>query len=201
MNTVLPVHLWHRFVSGDYSCFEGLFKGYYDSLYTYGLKLCNNPDVVKDSLQLLFESIWKRRKNLKKISSPNSYLFIALRQNILKEILKSNRQQNLDDQDLESICDISFSEEEILIRDEIRKDQKESLLTSLNQLSNRQKEVIYLHYFSGMSYAEIEQILSINRQSVRNHIFRAMQTLRSVLDLETMSLAGFLLTAILFPAG
>ncbi|MCC5908310.1 MAG: sigma-70 family RNA polymerase sigma factor [Balneolaceae bacterium] len=195
MNTHLPVHYWDKFVNGDSSAFEGLFNGYYDSLYAYGCKLCNDPGMVKDSIQTIFVSIWERRNNLKNIKSPNSYMFVALRQNILKAILKKDRETNLSAYDIESIYDIDFSEEEIFIRNEIRKDQKKSLLRALNQLSNRQKEVLYLHYFNGMSYAEIEEILSINRQSVRNHMFRAMQALRAVLDLDVMRLVISFLVA------
>ncbi|MDZ7720789.1 MAG: hypothetical protein U5K72_18365 [Balneolaceae bacterium] len=49
-----------------------------------------------------------------------------------------------------------------------------------------------------MSYGEIEEILSINRQSVRNHMYRAMETLRTVLDIDVMRLVITILIAVLF---
>jgi DNA-directed RNA polymerase specialized sigma24 family protein len=49
-----------------------------------------------------------------------------------------------------------------------------------------------------MSYGEIEEMLSISRQSVRNHMYRAMQTLRTVLDLDVMRLVIALMLSFLF---
>jgi RNA polymerase sigma factor (sigma-70 family) len=75
---------------------------------------------------------------------------------------------------------------------------KEELKKALNQLSNRQKEVIYLHFYNGMSYSEIEDILAINRQSVRNHMYRGMETLRSVLHPDVMRLVITITIFVLF---
>src|SRR5690625_5658543 len=91
------------------------------------------------------------------------------------------------DEDSESdLFQIHFDTEELLIKKQVLKEQKEELQKALNQLSNQQKEVLYLHYFNGMSYGEIEEILNINRQSVRNHMYRAMTYLRTILDLDIM---------------
>lgn len=97
-----------------------------------------------------------------------------------------------------SPIDIQFGIEEIIIKNESRREQARELQKAINQLSNQQKEVLYLHYYNGMSYGEIEEILSINRQSVRNHMYRAMGTLRTVLDIDVMRLVISLLIAVLF---
>ena len=91
-----------------------------------------------------------------------------------------------------------FAREEIIIKDEVKFQQKEELQQALNQLSGRQREVIFLHFYNGMSYGEIEQILSINRQSVRNYIYRGMETLRSLLDTEVMKLVVSFFVTFLF---
>lgn len=179
--------IWNQFIHGDESCFKALFDCYYKPMYGYGLKLCDRPELVKDCIQELFRNIWERRDELTHIESPNVYLFVSLRRKILKRI-KAYRKTS---QDLEEVNDsafIQFDKEELIIRDEVKFQQKKKLQQALNQLSDRQREVIYLHYYNGMSYGEIEQILSINRQSVRNHIYRAMETLRSLLDTEIMKL-------------
>lgn len=179
--------VWERFVHGDESCFRPIFKIYFDSMYGYGVKLCNRPELVKDCIQELFRTIWERRDELTHIESPNVYLFVSLRRKIIKK-QKARRKSdgNLDEVDESKF--IQFGREEIIIKDEVKFQQKKELQRALNQLSDRQKEVIFLHFYNGMSYGEIEQILSINRQSVRNHMYRAMETLRSLLDTEIMKL-------------
>ncbi|MGF1669991.1 MAG: RNA polymerase sigma factor [Balneolaceae bacterium] len=188
MNFESSGELWKRFISGDTVSFCEIFKTYYKGMYGYGLKLCNNPNLTEDCIQELFVSIWERRDNLHHITSPNVYLFVSLRRNILKMQREQIRKKNLLDDEANGSFNIHFGAEELIIRHELKNEQKEELQRALNQLSNRQKEVIYLHFYNGMSYHEIEEILSINRQSVRNLMYRAMESLRTVLDLETMRL-------------
>lgn len=189
--------IWKRFVSGDASCFGKIFTNYYKQMYGYGLKLGNRPEVVEDSIQELFQTIWERRGALAHIDSPNVYLFVSLRRSILKKLKQYDKFEGTLDEISESMV-IRFGIEEIIIKDESGKQQKKALHKALNQLTNRQKEVLYLHFYNGMSYTEIEQILSINRQSVRNYMYRAMETLRTILDTEVMKLVITLMLSFMF---
>lgn len=190
-------NLWQRFVEGDQSCFKLLFKKYHKKMYGYGMKLCGKPELVKDCIQELFKTVWERRDELDHITTPNVYLFVSLRRKIMHQ-LKKGRKTDGDMDEVDEQSFIQFSTEDLIIIDERKHQQKEALKEALNQLSDRQREVIYLHYYNGMSYGEIEQILSINRQSVRNHVYRAMETLRTLLDNEIMKLVIVMLMTFLF---
>lgn len=196
MSSTLPSEKWDHFVRGEQESFQELFKGYYNGLYGYGLKLCNDPDLVKDAIQNLFINLWERRDDLNHIDSPNVYLYISLRRNLLRVKKRQSRRRELAENHLNEF-EIHFGAEELIVKNELKQEQREKLQSALNQLSNKQKEVLYLHYYNGMSYGEIEEILSINRQSVRNHMYRAMETLRSVLDIGVMRLVISLLIAFL----
>lgn len=188
---------WEKFAGGDEAFFEDVYKGYYTSLFAYGVKLNNSPEVVKDCIHDLFKYIWERREQLEHVHSPKVYLFVSLRRNILKKSkTKWGKSRNLSEVNESAFTE--FSKEDLIIRDEIRHKQGKELQNALNQLSNRQREIIYLHFYNGMSYREIEQILSINRQSVRNHVFSAMQKLRSVLDSHFMRLVIAILLTLTF---
>ena len=195
-STLTTAQAWKRFVSGDNAAFKYVFKHYYTSLYGYGVKLSGNPELVKDCLQEIFRDLWERRDELGHIETPKVYLFVSLRRNILKKI----KQDRLSDRDLEEIDDqlpIQFGKEELIIEDEVKIQQRKQLRDALNQLPDRQKEIVFLHFYNGMSYGEIEEILSINRQSVRNHMYRAMETLRTLLNTEIMKLVVSFLLALL----
>lgn len=187
MCSMLPSDIWNQFAAGDTSCFCKLFKSYYKGLYGYGLKLCGNPDWVEDSIQELFESVWKRRDELTHITSPNVYLYVSLRRRIVKRKNKQNKMKGLTHADHDDFF-IHFGVEDLIIREESKKLQEEELKNALNHLSNKQKEVIFLHFYNGMSYYEISDILGINRQSVANHMYRGMQTLRAMLRIDVMRL-------------
>lgn len=188
---------WNKFVEGDTTMFKEVFSLYYKAMYGYGFKLCNQPELVRDCIQELFENIWERRNDLTHIESANVYLFVSLRRKILKKIKDTKKIRRTEENKIDEAISIHFSKEELIIGDEVRFQQKERLQKALNQLSDRQKEVIYLHFYNGMSYGEIENILSIKRQSVRNHMYRAMETLRSLLDNEVMKLVISLFISLL----
>jgi RNA polymerase sigma factor (sigma-70 family) len=197
MSSGIPVEVWDQFIAGDDSCFGKLFKQCYSSLYGYGLKICGDPGLVEDAIQNLFVSVWERRDELFHITSPHVYLFVSLRRSVLKAKKTRDRQRDISEAGGDDYR-IEFGVEEIIMKKEAREQQKEKLHEALNQLSNQQKEVLYLHYYNGMSYGEIEEVLSISRQSVRNHMYRAMQTLRTVLDLDVMRLVIALMLSFLF---
>lgn len=188
---------WEKFVKGEEAAFGKVFKAYYKEMYGYGLKICDEPELVKDCIQDLFRIIWKRRSNLDHINSPNVYLFVSLRRKVLKKST-SDKKKDVDLNEVDDSDVMYFGKEELIIQNEAKIKKKEKLQEALNQLSSRKKEVIYLRFYNGMSYGEIEQILSINRQSVRNHVYRAMETLRSLLDKKIMRRVVSLLIVLLF---
>ncbi len=60
--------LWDDFRQGEAGALATLFERYYDALYAYGLKLTGNGELVKDSIQNLFQKLWRRPKILKAVN-------------------------------------------------------------------------------------------------------------------------------------
>lgn len=65
-----------------------------------------------------------------------------------------------------------------MIAEEASEGTRKYLARLLNSLTGRQKEIVYLRYYEDLSYQEISELLSINFQSVANHLQRAFETLR-----------------------
>lgn len=184
--------LLDKIVEGDISAYEKTFRVYYGDLYGYGLKLCGNPDLVKDVIQELFAMIWMRRQEIGHIRSLKVYLLVVLR----RKIFKVQKDKQLERNALYSYSwepDIMFTAEEIIIENESASELREKLREALNSLPSRQREVIYLRFYNGMSYEEIEEILSINYQSVRNHVYRALVKLREIMQKDVPTLFALLL--------
>ena len=91
MDSALPSEIWDEFVSGNCTVYKKLFMGYYDGLYCYGFKICNDSGLVEDCIQDLFESVWIRREELGHIYSPNVYLFVSLRRKIFTVLKKQKK--------------------------------------------------------------------------------------------------------------
>ena len=58
----------------------------------------------------------------------------------------------------------------------------------MGELSDRQREAIYLRYVSGLSYEELSEVLQLNYQSARNLIHRGIEKLRKIYYEESLSL-------------
>jgi RNA polymerase sigma factor (sigma-70 family) len=176
--------LWQSFKDGNLSAYERLYNLYYQDLYAYGLKLCSRRDLVRDSIQSLFVTIWDRKDHLDEVRSVKAYLLASMRRKILKK-LREDRSTGSSVSIREEIANtVQISIEESIIQDELEEIQIKALQEALECLPQRQKEILFLKYYNGMSYDEIEEILSINYQSIRNHIYRALQKLRTRLKDE-----------------
>lgn len=192
--------LWHSFLNDNLDAWEHLFKLYYRDLYGYGLKLSHRPELVRDCIHELFVILWDRRKHLEEVHSVKAYLLASLRRSILKDLKRERKHPVYRPGNQLSDSHIQFPAEEFMIRDERKAHTNKALYNALECLPDRQKEVLFLKYFNGMSYDEIEEILSINYQTIRNHIYRAIKRLRNILGDHiteiVISLLLFMLSAI-----
>jgi RNA polymerase sigma factor (sigma-70 family) len=169
--------LWTDFLAGDERAYERLFLTFYDELYGYGMRLSNDGELVKDSIQNLFQRLWQRRAALRAVEAGRPYLFKSLRHEVAKAIKAQQRQSWLQGSYSEEF-EVQYSPEDFLIAQQLTAEQHARLLVALGQLSNRQREAIYLKFFDGFTYERIAEIMSLNQQSIRNLIYQGTQSLR-----------------------
>jgi RNA polymerase sigma-70 factor (ECF subfamily) len=169
--------LWQQVLEGDTTALKQIHNELFDGLYNYALKVVQDEDVADDAVQELFIKLWTKRSSIGNLEKVKQYFFSSLRRQLLNEL----RNLNLRQLKIKAIKepDIEFSPEEILIKAEHDQSIKAKLLEMLSLLPERQKEVIYLHYFQNLDYSEIALIMEINYQSVLNHAQKAIQKLRS----------------------
>lgn len=175
---------WRALLGGDRNAYELLFRKYYDDLYHYAVKFSGRPGFAEDHIQKLFLRIWRRRNKLEEVDAVKTYLWTALR----RSMIDTFRQQKTENKYLHKYDHNSgrmqYTAEELVIQDEISHLRSEELKEALDQLTSREREVLYLKFYEGMSYEEIEQIMSISYQTSRNYVYRALQSLKVILTSE-----------------
>jgi RNA polymerase sigma factor (sigma-70 family) len=77
---------------------------------------------------------------------------------------------------------MQFSAEELIIHREHRHLQAGALKQALNQLSGKRREIMYLKYYDGLRYEEIQQVMGISYQTARNYVYEGLETLRELLE-------------------
>lgn len=174
--------LWEKILSGDEIALGKLFNNTFDSLYNYGYRVIPNSENVKDAIQEVFFQIWKYRKKLSQPDSVRAYLFISLRRELLNKKMAYQRREKVHNHYYNEEFDalISYNDwEEIL---NLEKEESKELKKSIENLTPRQKEVIYLKYFEGLSTEELSQVLQVRAQSIYNLAFNAINNLRFFLN-------------------
>lgn len=169
--------LWNASVLGNREAFGLLFKRHYSQLFQYGIKICNDAAALEDAIQELFAELWNK-KTTQPIQSVKAYLFQALKYKLYKSF--RNRKPVVD---LEQNSDevFEFSHETFLIQAQDDDARIKKILEAINQLPVRQKEIIYLKIYKGLSYEEISDIMQINYQVVRNLLCQALKTFRKLI--------------------
>ena len=169
--------IWYFFKKGESHGFSLLFKKYYPQLHVYGLKLSNNLELTEDCLQNFFIQLFENRERLGKINSLKAYLFVSFKRRLVKQLQKNQNNIPISEAQLFK-TNFTFSIEEISIKQEIQFLCTSTLATLINELSPRQKEAIYLKYYSGMTTTDIAEVMDMNYQSVLNILQKALKKLR-----------------------
>jgi RNA polymerase sigma factor (sigma-70 family) len=122
--------------------------------------------------------LWKNKAHLTEVKCVKKYLYISLRRKIIKDFIKENKfrsHQLSENYDFEVV----FPYEILLINDQSAHEIQEKLSKSLENLTSRQKEAIFLRFYENMEYEDIAIILSLKDvKYARTLIYRAIDVLK-----------------------
>jgi RNA polymerase sigma factor (sigma-70 family) len=173
-------YLWLCFREGDHEAYALLLRHHANLLFNYGSKFSKDEDFIKDCIQDVFFELWNRREKIKQAACVKAYLFKALRLRIFREQSKWNNTELFEGS---QIIDEYFNIEAHLIHEQTSTEIAVKLKEILGSLPQRQKEILYLHFFEDVDHEEIARIMGLNRQSVYNLLYRSICALRKKTEL------------------
>lgn len=184
---------WDAFRKGDEKKFRILHDAFFHSLHDYALRLLQDPDLAYDAIQELFLKLWVKRTSLPEVQFVKAYLMRSLRTTILNK-LRSLKLYELNISLQHPVPDIEFSPEEIRITRESNSLSIKQLSDMVNDLPPRQKDIIYLKFYEGLSNKEISGIMNMTYQSLVNTINRILGRFKAAFkNYPGLILAGFFL--------
>ena len=169
--------LWDSFRNGDYDAFSTLYKRYLKELYVFGLNYSDDSDLLSDVIQELFIDFWRKRESTKDVENVKAYLYTSFR-------FKLNTHSDHLNKSKTAFSDIIIPEDTEPFEEEPDDEKEKRLQILKNKLENlpeKQKEILYLKYYQNLSNEEISKKVNINYQSVANLLQRALKNLRSKL--------------------
>jgi RNA polymerase sigma factor (sigma-70 family) len=170
---------WTSLKKGDSAALGYLYDTYIDKLFLAALRITDNRELAKDALQEVFIQIWNYRDTIGDVTHTQAYLVRILR-NILIKKLKAEHQtgpQAIGD----TIACPDGNREETIIMSDTDKELDFRLNSALANLTSRQRLILQLHFYEGLSYEQIAVRLSMNYQSVNNLAFRTIRHLRNLM--------------------
>ncbi|SOD11455.1 RNA polymerase sigma factor [Pedobacter xixiisoli] len=188
-----PNHTWADLLNGNQAALKQIYMEYHKGLFQYGMRILLDEEGTRDCIHNLFVKIWTNRKKLKHTDNIRYYLISALRNEIINYRTRENRYDH-NEINLESFV-LDFSVESVYIRKEEINEQTKKLTEAMNQLTSRQKEIIYLRYFEELDYNQIAEIMDITVKGAYKLSARALEALKEIMQIDKVILIGMLLSA------
>lgn len=180
--------LWMLLKEGDFQAFETIYTRHFHDLYMYSYKLTKEKQISLDCLQELFVQIWAKKERLQTVQSVRFYLMKWLKRDIIRFLNDKNFHHLMyltgDHEILDRVTVESDPGEEEFIQFRARQ-----IRTAINQLTKREREVVYLRFMMGLPYQEICEILNLPYQVVLNYQHRAFKSLKNNIIIQKLAYA------------
>lgn len=147
------------------------FNQYSDAIYRFCVVKVSNIDLAEDMTQEVFTRYWLYVKDEKEISNVRALLY-TIAGNLAKDWYKKKKSVSLDER-LENGLDVTSRE----LSSETQAQYNE-VLTAMDDMDERDKEVLYLRYVEGFEPKQIAEIIEETANNVSVRLNRAMTRLK-----------------------
>lgn len=177
--------IWDRIRSDETAALEELYRKYFKDLYNYGMRMSKDVDLVEDAIQETYLNIWKYRNKMSTPQSEKAYLLRAYRNQLIQ--LFRTRSRTIYKEEIIRF-DFDVSMEQKVIEGENTSAISAKINKALEQLTTRQREIIYYRFFEGLSYDDIAEIMNMQTRATYKLAARAIIAMRQILGSKLFSL-------------
>lgn len=172
--------LIHRSQAGDKEAFAALFHKYKNLVYKTAYLMLGDANEAEDALQEVFVQVYK---SLSTFQSSKGAFTTWLHRITVNHCLNRRRRRPLSVLSLDEVSPRLLTGHSP--SPDARLTEEETILQALNQLSEKLRTVVILHYYWELSYAEMAQILDVPVGTVKSRLNLALKTLRKELETAT----------------
>lgn len=172
--------------------FVAVYDKFYNPLFYFILGYVKNREVAEEILADVFVAVWKHRMGFKSLENLRAFIYVSAKNASLNS-LRSKKQHI----SIESIADYEdiISEDKDMFAQMIYLELLQSVFEEVERLPAKQREVFNLTFLEDKTVEEIAQQLNMSPSSVYTNRFRAIQSLRLSLKIDTLlSLLVFLMS-------
>ena len=163
-----------KIAAGNESAFKDLFHLWRDKLYFFVLRITHSSEMAEDILQDVFVKIWTNRTALHTIQHFDAYIY-KMSQNQAISGMKRAAQEALILSELKKAPGAeAIATDDVVVRRELSR----KFQAILYKLPTQQRLVYTLTHIHGLKHDEVAQQLKISASTVKNHMTRALCTIR-----------------------
>ncbi|MDZ7736091.1 MAG: sigma-70 family RNA polymerase sigma factor [Gammaproteobacteria bacterium] len=172
------VVLLNRIAAGNQAALEGFYRAFEHSIYRYAHLKLNDPHEAADILNEVMLEVWNGAERFEGRSRVSTWVLGIARHKILDRL----RARRPDTTDLDSGMDIEDTGAPDPVALSAAAEQAREVRRCLQELSDRQREVVYLTYYQGLSYPEIAVVADCPEGTVKTRMYHARKALQRCLE-------------------
>lgn len=170
---ILP--LWHRVCfDDDVKAFESFYYLLYGPLVKFSMMYIHQREEAEEIVTDVFVKTWTNRNNLQHIQRPDTYLFVAVKNQSLNYLKKYSSIHVVPVEDSDDVNLIDTSNPQLQLE---KKELHFFLDQSINALPQQCRIIFRLIKEDGLKYKEVAEILNISPRTVQTQLVRAMHKL------------------------
>jgi len=155
--------------------FEALVDEHYEKLYRFACSLGGDSDLASDLTQQTFYVYARKRSQIRDPRKTKAWLFTILHREFIALKRKSSRHPQFE---------IQMVEHELptIAHEGVARLDAQILMTTLQQLDERFREVLVLYHIDDLAYREIAEILKLPIGTVMSRLARGREHLLNLLN-------------------
>jgi RNA polymerase sigma-70 factor, ECF subfamily len=178
----VAVDLLARMGVGDELALADFYDRFSPVLYGMALKMMKDESASEDVLQEAFICIWRKAANYNsQLSSPFTWAVMILRNKAIDRLRSRQRVEKIAARAVEAFAHAPDTDE-LSAEQPFFREQRAIVRSALSQLSEEQRLVIELAFFSGLTHEEIAQQLLMPLGTVKTRIRRTLIQLRDLVE-------------------
>lgn len=175
------VKIIHRILRGEKDEYAVLMDRYHNELFSYVYNLVVQVETTEDLLQEIFLKIYKKLHKYDESKAGFRTWMYRIAHNEVINYLRSSQVKY----QTGVIDKIEFIEDDEDIEHDVIKEEKMNLiLKAINKrLKKKHKDIMFLHYFSGLTVKEISEVLDIPDKTIYHAIDSSIAKIKEEVQL------------------
>ena len=152
--------------------FEGLYRESRDDVYAYVAGMLRDRSAAEEVTSQAFERAWRKKRQLDRgRGTPRAWLFGIARNAALDELRRRSRVAP--EPETAGIAESDPAETAV---------DRALLQRALDSLTGRERELVALKYFAGLSNTEIATVIGTSESNAGTRLHRVIEKLRRSID-------------------